>query len=426
MSEESILSDDLLRQLISVGEVDILVGLPTYNNAKTVGETARMIRTGLLKYFPRARTAILNADAGSRDGTPGLVKAAVTKAAAESGMPQSLRTMHCISTTLAGTDRKGIALETIVAAADLLRARACTVITPETTRVTPEWIDRLVRPIYQDQFDLVTPTYRRHAFDGILITNLLYPVTRALFGKRVREPNPTEFAFSTKFAAYLMDQEAWRQELGESGAEFCFTAAAMAGGYRLQQTFLGTKDRAENRSADLVLAMRRILSALFWSLDEYYAAWNNNHSESQPVPTQGAEYETTFEPVRVNRKRLYEMFRSGVADLEPVLATILTAPTLQELKRCVNTAEASVPFSDELWARTIYEFAGSYHHAVISRDHIIQALVPLYRGRVHTFLEQINAASAQKVEQDIEAVCQTFERCKPRLLSMWTRQQGGS
>jgi hypothetical protein len=172
--------------------------------------------------------------------------------------------------------------------------------------------------------------------------------------------------------------------------------------------------------------MRRILSALFWSLDEYHAAWTNNNSESQPVPTQGAEYETTFEPVRVNRKRLYEMFRGGVADLEPVLATILTPPTLEELKRCISTAEATVPFSDELWARTIYEFAGSYHHAVISRDHIIQALVPLYRGRVHTFLEQISTASAQKVEQDIEAVCQTFERCKPRLLSIWARQQGGS
>ncbi|MGE5321868.1 MAG: hypothetical protein ACM3SW_03355 [Actinomycetota bacterium] len=426
MSEQSILSDDLLRQLISVGEVDILVGLPTHNHAKTAGETARMIRAGLLKYFPRARTAILNADAGSKDGTPELVTAAAISDTGESGVPQSLRTMHCISTTLSRTDRKGNALETILAAADLLRARACAVITPEATRITPEWVDRLVRPIYQDQFDLVTPTYRRHAFDGILITNLLYPVTRALFGKRVREPNPAEFAFSGKFGSYLMDQEAWRQELGESGAEFCFTAAAIAGGYRLQQSFLGTRDRAENRSADLVLAMRRILSALFWSLDEYYAVWSNNGSESQPVPTQGAEYEATFEPVRVNRKRLYEMFRSGVADLEPVLATILTPSTLEELKRCSNTAEATVPFSDELWATTIYEFAGSYHHAVISRDHIIQALVPLYRGRVHTFLEQTSAASPQKMEQDIEAVCQTFERCKPRLAAMWARQKGGS
>ena len=37
MAEESILTDDFLRELINVGEVDILVGVPTYNDARTVG-----------------------------------------------------------------------------------------------------------------------------------------------------------------------------------------------------------------------------------------------------------------------------------------------------------------------------------------------------------------------------------------------------
>ena len=425
MGEESILSDDLLRQLISVGEVDILVGLPTHNHAKTVGHAAQMVRAGLLKYFPRERTAILNADIGSKDGTSDVVKAASMSDGRESSALQSLRTLHCISAQLAGGANKGAAFQTIVAAADLLRARACVVVNPESTSMTPDWMDRLVRPVYREQFDLVTPVYRRHAFDGILITNLLYPVSRALFGKGVREPNPSEFAFSSRFGSDLMNQEAWRQELGQSGAEFCFTAAAMAGGYRLRQSFLGAKERADGQSTDLVLAMRQILSALFWSLNEYYAAWNNV-SESQPVETDGADYDVTFEAVRVNRKRLYEMFRSGVADLQPVLASILTGPTLEELKRCTSTPEATVPYSDELWTKTVYEFAASYHRAVINRDHIIQALVPLYRGRVHTFLEQSRGASAEKLRQDVEALCRTFEQLKPNLLAIWAKQQGGS
>ena len=33
MPEESILTDEFLRQLIYVGEADILVSVPTYNNA---------------------------------------------------------------------------------------------------------------------------------------------------------------------------------------------------------------------------------------------------------------------------------------------------------------------------------------------------------------------------------------------------------
>ena len=73
MEEETFLTDEFLRQLINVGEVDILVGLPTHNNAKTIGSIVQTIRSGILQGFPRERTVIINADGGSRDGTPDLV-----------------------------------------------------------------------------------------------------------------------------------------------------------------------------------------------------------------------------------------------------------------------------------------------------------------------------------------------------------------
>src|ERR1700720_1841096 len=76
LEDESFLTDDFLRQLINVGEVDILVGVPTHNNAKTVGAIVETIQAGILKFFPRERAAIINADGGSRDGTPELVVSA--------------------------------------------------------------------------------------------------------------------------------------------------------------------------------------------------------------------------------------------------------------------------------------------------------------------------------------------------------------
>ena len=76
MAEESILTDDFLRELINVGEVDILVGVPTYNDAATVGQVVQAIRAGLLQYFPRQRAVIINADGGSKDATQDLVRAA--------------------------------------------------------------------------------------------------------------------------------------------------------------------------------------------------------------------------------------------------------------------------------------------------------------------------------------------------------------
>ena len=52
LEDETFLTDDFLRQLINVGEVDILVGLPTYNNAKTIGSIVHTIQSGILRGFP--------------------------------------------------------------------------------------------------------------------------------------------------------------------------------------------------------------------------------------------------------------------------------------------------------------------------------------------------------------------------------------
>lgn len=425
MADESILSDELVRQLIAVGEVDILVGLPTYNNAKTVAPVVQAVRAGLLKYFPRDRVAILNADGGSKDDSPMLVQAASISDARNSGPLQTLRTLHCISTRYSGNPSTGSAIRTIMSAADLLQAKACAIVAPESSTIVPEWIDRLLRPVYRENFDFVTPIYRRNRFEGMLVTNLLYPMTRALYGWRIREPYPAEFGFSVRFGNHLLGSELWRQEAGRTSPELCFTVAAIGGGYRLYQTFLGPKAHLEQAAADLVLAMRHTVGSLFWSLGQNSTAWKPAR-EIQPVPTAGTEYEVTTESVRVNRKRLHQMFCSGVAELEPVLTSILASHTLQELKRSAGLDDEEFRYSDELWVRTVYEFAASYHRAVISPDHIVQALVPLYRGRVYTFLMENRDASEQEVEQHIESLCLTFERLKPYLLELWGTGEGGS
>lgn len=425
MAEENILSDDLLRELISVGEADILVGVPTHNQAKTIGHVLQVVREGLLKYFPRERVAILNADGGSHDGTPDLVRAASISDVRNAGTFHTLRTLHCISSRYSAQPSAGKAMHIIVAAADLLRARACAVIAPESSEIVPEWIDRLLCPIYREHFDFVTPVYRRHRFEGMLITNLVYPMARALYGMRIREPRPVEFSFSDRLASQLLGQELWNHDAGRLGPEVCFTVAALAGGYRLYQSFLGPKGHLQQHSSDLVHALRQTVAPLFWSLDGNYEAWRAV-GETQPVPTLGSEHEVSANSVHVDRKRLHQMFYSGVVDLEPVLKSILLPATLAELQRVAAAEEDKFHYSDELWVRTVYEFAVSYHMSVISRDHIIQALAPLYRGRAYAFVAQNLKASEKELEHNIEALCLTFERLKPYLLELWVAQEGGS
>src|SRR6202051_820966 len=103
LEDETFLSDNFLRQLINVGEVDILVGLPTHNNAKTIGSIVQTIQSGILRGFPRERAVIINADGGSRDGTPELVTGVSIDDVRRASNPYALRTLHSISTKYASS-----------------------------------------------------------------------------------------------------------------------------------------------------------------------------------------------------------------------------------------------------------------------------------------------------------------------------------
>ncbi len=422
MEDENFLTDDFLRQLINVGEADILVGLPTHNNAKSVGSIVHAIRNGILGGFPRERVVIINADGGSRDGTRELITGVSINDARPVSSVYALRTLHAISTQYARTPQSGVALRTILSAAELLRAKACIVISPESEGVTPEWISSLIRPVYYEGFDLVSPTYRRHKFDGLLTTNLLYPMVRALYGARIREAYMSEFGFSGRLGSQFLCQNQWKDGIGENGTELRLMLAAVTGGFRICQAFLGEKDPVERRATDLVPTLRQSVGVLFSALESDFDVWSAI-SGSQEVPTNGKDLELLLEPLRVNRKRLRQMFVKGVSELESVFQSILSPSTLAELNRIAALDEEKFRYPAELWVRTVYEFAAAYRKSVINRDHIIQALAPLFRGRVFTFIVENRSSSANDVANNIEGLCLEFERLKPYLLDIWKSKE---
>lgn len=432
MAEEPLLADDFLRQLINVGEVDILVGLPTHNNARTIEPVIQAIQAGILQCFPRERAVIINADGGSQDGTTELVRGAsiddVKKddprdEPRKGSKVYALRTLHSITTQYASNPEPGTALRTILAAADLLRAKASVIVSPDSTTLEPDWLQRLVRPVYNDNFDLVSPLYARQKFQGLLMRNLLYPMTRAIYGYALYEPYASEFAISGRLATDFLEKESWSDEWGRSSAEICLTVTAITGKYRVCQSFLGARSAPDRSASDLVAAMRRTVGALFWSLDSNFPLWSLV-TGSQPVPTLGSQPETAAaEPLRVNRERLLEMFVTGVAELEPLFVSILSPSTLARLQKLAHLNFTEFHYPADLWAKTVYEFAASYHKSIINRDHIVQALVPLYRGRTLSFLLENGDRSEEEIEKNVESLCGEFERQKPYLLEIWADEE---
>lgn len=420
LAEDTFLADDLLRQLMSVGEVDLLVGISSHNHASTTSPTLYAIERSFQQHFPRQRAVIVNMCGGDKD--EGDAAAGLSNSVENNARLvelASLRTIHRVTADFSVPPSPGTALRTILAAADLLRARACAVVSPATTNLTSEWIANLLTPVYREKFDFAAPLYTRHKFQGLLARNLLYPMSRAVFGCRIREVYSDEWGFSGRLGTICLEQDVWHEEPIQTRPEAWIAISAISSGFRCCQVFLGQKlPPTTGPGTDIVEVFRQTVGNLFWCMESRQSAWLDCE-RSEPVQTIGPDHELTTEPTDLNRHRIFEMFRSGVTELEPILGSILDPETHAEIKTIVSLEEDKFRFRSDLWVRTLYDFAASYHHGVINRDHLVQALAPLYRGMTFSFLVEHSDTSPAEMEAVSESLCVEFERQKPYLMEKW-------
>ena len=107
-------------------------------------------------------------------------------------------------------------------------------------------------------------------------------------------------------------------------------------------------------------------------------------------------------------------------DLQEILRIILRPETLAAV--AVSAEHPDGPRDpDELWAATVYEFLVAYHRTVMRRDHITQALLPLYPARSGTFLIDHATGLPDTVNEALESVCVQFERSKGSAVERWNQ-----
>jgi hypothetical protein len=419
------MSEEFLRQLTAVGEVDILVGVPTFNNRETIERVVSAIQVGLTKYFHRERCVLINPDGGSTDGTAEIVKNVSVEDFGMLLTSNPLRTFHRVTAPYHGIPGKETALRTLFTAADLLRAKACAIFSPDSLSVTPEWVDSLIRPVYREEYDFVAPVYQRQKFDGLLARGLLSPAIASLYGRRVREPVGAELGLSGRLACHFLQSGVWDEDLTTFGLEIWMTTAAIVDQFRLCESFLGPKVQAAKQfGQDVAGTVRQVVGALFRCLEMHENFWKKRDG-SEPLPMFGFEYRVALEPLRFGRKSVLDNFRSNVDQLAPILESILTPQTLLDVRRITQLGDREFRFPDELWVKTIYEFAAAHHRSVINRGHLLQALPLLYRGWIGSFIFENQKADAARIDQRLDALGREFDRWKSYLIDRWDTGTGG-
>jgi hypothetical protein len=410
----SILSDALLRQLMAVGQVDILVGLPTLNNAATVDAVARAIHLCFTRDYPRLRTVMINSDAGSTDGTPERIRDAALSDDDVVQTSHALRTMHRVVTPYHGLPGKHTALRALFAAAELTQAKALVVIDPAGPATTAARVTELIEPVIRAQVEFLTPRFRRHPRDGALITQLVRPLVRSVYGVGLDEPLGAEFACSRRFAAHCLDQGIWNEDAARFAIDLWLRTEAIAGRFSVGQIW--RPPTAAAGTTTLRQAVRQIMLSLAVSLRAHESFWRQADGLAT-LATWGIENDNA-EFVEWDFLALAQQARRDLSDIRPLLEETFEPALIASLIDDVAAAEPRL--NDALWVRIVYAFfIAAKHRGTAGVEQLADMFVPIYMWRAAVFMMQTAGEPADRVQDRLDALCNTFQRLKSELVSEW-------
>ena len=406
-------------QLEHIGQADIIVGIPSFNNARTIGHVVRAVQGGLAKYFPECKSVIVNSDGGSSDGTTDVVHNSSIDDFSAILLHHRVSPISKIAFPYSGIPGKGSAFRTIFEIAEVLGAKACAVVDSDLRSITPEWVELLVTPVLKGGYDYVSPLYHRHKFDGTITNSIVYPLTRALYGKSVRQPIGGDFGFSGSLAQFYLTKDVWQTDVARFGIDIWMTTTAIANGFKVTQSFLGAKIHdAKDPGADLSSMLYQVVSTTFELMETYAEVWMPIQG-TEPVPAFGFEYTVGLEPVNVNTGRMLNIFREGLRNLGEIWLDILGAGDFGEVEKLGALPDSEFHFPIGLWAQVIYDYALAFHKRKLPAEHLIKSMTPLYIGKTASFIMEAREMGQQEADAEIEKLCLEFEKRKDYLVTNW-------
>jgi hypothetical protein len=242
---------------------------------------------------------------------------------------------------------------------------------------------------------------------------------RGAYGHQLHDPVAGEFACSGAFASRCLAADAWESAMGQQGVEIWLPLEALAGGFRVAQAALGTRETGPGPSRPgLPEVFRQLVGTLFACLERHEQYWRSR-TGSEAVPMIGELSPAPAAASPANPLPMIESFRTGARDRAPGREGVLAPETWREGEAAAAGA-AGPRFPDATWAATAGQAAVSHHRGLMHREHVVQALVPLYLGRAASFLLENAGAEAEAAESRLEELGLSFEAAKPDLLRGWS------
>jgi hypothetical protein len=299
-----------------------------------------------------------------------------------------------------------------------LNARVCIVLGSDLAALDARAIQLFAYAVLDRQCGLVMPVYPVTKFDGLINSGILSPLSRALYGRRVRFPLVFDFAVSGALCAALARVSPAVESSGNALLWPVTVASTQNAQVPVGQVSVDVHHNVATGGLEVSAVVGQLAGSLFREMDVCASHWQRIRG-SQATPVWGNAGEGLPDGQPIDPQPMLDTFLLGSRNLEEVWRLILPPNSLLELRRLARLAPDQFRIPDELWASIVYDFALAWRLRTISRGHLLGALTPLYLGWAASWVREVSSLSNAAAEQRLEQLARAWEEKKPYLLSRW-------
>jgi len=391
-------------------KVDIIVGIPTLNEADSIQHTTTTVDRGLLKYSKQFSCLIVNVDNGSSDGTKNVFLKTQTKT-------------DKVSLTTRG-EGKGRNILRLLEYALQRQVKYVCMFDADLKTITPDWVQKFLDPMIHEGVEYVVPLYRRNKYEGNTTNHFCHPILAAYLGAPIRQPIAGDFGLSAKLIKYILKQKKSRSAY-QYGIDIFLTMHAVGGGFSIKEVVLGEKIHKPS-FGKMVPMFEQVASTAFFVLPKYR---NLIH-----VARKGLIIKNSFRPLFL--KYVQKPSIRSIQEREQFAIGLLKKyqnnnPLKDFLKNCFKEYSFKRKLSPDTWCQALDKCVQlRLDHGQNERfcNLLAKTLTPLYLLRVLSYFQEIEWKQNSLAERIVADEVNTLSKCALMPIfsaSIWANSASG-
>lgn len=380
---ENLFNESLHRALQELGslQVDLVIGVPFYNEKDTLPEILKIIEEALISVENYKNPLVLCV--GDPEGAEAL----------EAIQKMDFNFVHYEFLMKPGSNGRGASIRAMLEIANHLTADmvvfAADLSSEKDRGVKAPWISRIIEPL-RLKYDFVLTTYRQHYFDNIVNSFLVAPLLENFYGYRIEGPLSGIYALSYNLVEDLcLELKFWPDITKSYGIDPWILTRVMMWNKDMCEVSLGAK--LERFSLEKVnYVFKEITRALFECIKRDEEYWLRDQMVCRVPDLYGVKNEEKPEEVIFCAEEMVLFFKRNFNQYASIYEAAVNGNLYNDILNTVLTPSKEFRLKSDSWAELVLSLLFEYCFSKeMNPDDILNTLTSAFNGRIASYVMQI-------------------------------------